>query len=75
MRSLQILINKYIEQRQELEYQIETEINATYPSIGRLDHLFDKMARLNMKNGYINQLLIDISHARNSNEPTNESAE
>ena len=75
MRPLQILINKYTAQRQELEFQIEAEINAPYPSIGRLDQLFDEMARLNLKEGYLNQLLIDIRNARNSNEPTNEPAE
>ena len=67
MRPLQILTNKYIAQRQELEYRIEAEINAPYPSVDTLDGLFNEMARLNMKNGYLTQLLLDISHARNTN--------
>jgi len=74
MRPLQILINKYTAQKQELEFKIEAEINAQYPSVDSLDQLFEEMARLNIKNGYLTQLLIDISHARNSNKPTNEPA-
>ena len=62
MRLLQILINTYTAQKQKLEYAIESEINATYPNVDKLDGLFNDMAILNIKNGYLNQLLIDITN-------------
>lgn len=64
MRPLQILTNKYIAQKQELEYKIECEINAEYPDVDKLDGLFEDLAKLNTKNGYLNQLLTDIANAR-----------
>ena len=74
MRPLQILNNKYTAQKQKLEYQIEAEINAEYPNVERLDELFDKITRLNMKNGYLTQILIDIANARSNNDVSNEPA-
>ena len=67
MRPLQILTNKYLAEKQELEYKVEAEINAPYPDVDRLDEILTELAILNNKNGYLTQLILDISHARNSN--------
>ncbi len=69
MRPLQILTNKYIADKQALEYKIECEVNAEYPDVDKLDGLFEDLAKLNMKNGYLNKLLIDITNARTNNLP------
>lgn len=70
MRPLQILINKYTVEKQELEYQLEAEINAKYPNVVAIDDLVEKITLNNAKNGYITQFLIDISNARNFNDRT-----
>jgi len=75
MRPLQILINKYTVEKQDLEYKIEAEINAQYPSVEHLDQLLDEITRLINKNGYLNQLLIDISNARTNNDLSDQSPE
>lgn len=72
MRSIQILTNKYTVRKQELEYLIESEINAPYPSIDKLDELFNEVVTINQKDGYLNKLLIDITNARTNNKPTDE---
>ncbi len=75
MRPLQILINKYTAEKQELEYKIEAEINAQYPNVDIIDGLLTKLAHLNTKNGYLTQLLIDIGHARKHNDISDQSGE
>jgi hypothetical protein len=67
MRPLQILINNYSAQKSQLEYEIEAEINAQYPSVDKLDKLIEKLADINTKNGYLNKLLIDIANANTRN--------
>lgn len=69
MRPLQILINNYSAQKSQLEYEIEAEINAQYPSVDKLDKLIEKLADVNTKNGYLNKLLIDIANANTRNIP------
>ena len=72
MRPLQILINKYTTDKQDLEYKLEAELNSVYPNVQNIDNLIQDIVTLDAKNGYLTQILIDISHARNaSKQPDN----
>lgn len=68
MRPLQILTNRFTVQKQDLEYQLESELNSQYPSVSKLDTLIEQLTLLESKNGYLTSLLLNISHANNSND-------
>lgn len=73
MKSLQILNNKYIIKKQHLEYLLEKEINSAYPDIDKIDKIISKLSKVESKEGYLNNILIQISNARNiknDNNPT-----
>lgn len=75
MRPLQILINNYLSQKQELEYRLEGEINSKYPSVGTMDNLIEQLTLLDLKNEYLTNILISISNARNTNDISEQPAE
>jgi putative IMPACT (imprinted ancient) family translation regulator len=72
MKSLQILNNRYICEKQELEYRLECEINKQYPDINEVDQILTDLTALVSKEDYLNNMLIQISHARNTNNNNND---
>jgi hypothetical protein len=70
MRSLQILTNKYLTEKQQLEYKLETEINKTYSDVDVIDDLLERISIIKQKDEYLTNLLIQISNANDKSIPT-----